>query len=45
MMEQPVEWSILAPWLINLLPEDADALRMMARILDVSHTDVLALLE
>ena len=45
MTEQPVGWDILAPWLINLLPEDADALRMMARILDVSHTDVLALLE
>lgn len=45
MMEQPVGWDILAPWLINLLPEDADALRMMARILDVPHTDVLALLE
>lgn len=38
-------WAVLAPWLINLLPEDADALRMMARILDVPHTDVLALLE
>lgn len=37
-------WETLAPWLINLLPEDADALRIMARILDVSHTDVLALL-
>ncbi|WP_343504775.1 MULTISPECIES: type II toxin-antitoxin system HipA family toxin [Roseobacteraceae] len=38
-------WDVVAPWLINLLPEDAGALRMMARILDVSHTDVLALLE
>ncbi len=38
-------WDVMAPWLINLLPEDADALRMMARILDVPHTDVLALLE
>lgn len=37
-------WNIVAPWLVNLLPEDADALRMMARILDVPHTDVLALL-
>lgn len=45
LMEQPVGWDVLAPWLINLLPEDADALRMMARILDVPHTDVLALLE
>ena len=38
------EWDILSPWLVNLLPEDDDDLRMMARILDVSHTDVLALL-
>ncbi len=38
-------WDIVAPWLVNLLPEDADALRMMARILDVPDTDVLALLE
>jgi serine/threonine-protein kinase HipA len=37
-------WDIVAPWLINPLPEDADALRLMARILDVPHTDVLALL-
>ena len=42
---EPWEWSALAPWLINLLPEDDDAIRMMARILDVPHTDVLALLE
>jgi serine/threonine-protein kinase HipA len=42
---KPWEWPILAPWLINLLPEDNDAIRMMARILDVPHTDVLALLE
>lgn len=41
---QPWEWSVLAPWLINLLPEDHDAIRMMARLLDVPHTDVLALL-
>lgn len=38
-------WDVVGPWLINLLPEDADALRLMARILDVPHTDVLALLE
>ena len=37
-------WHGLAPWLINLLPEDMDDLRMMARTLDVPHTDVLALL-
>lgn len=42
---EPWEWPALAPWLINLLPEDNDAIRMMARILDVPHTDVLALLE
>lgn len=42
---EPWDWPTLAPWLINLLPEDNDAIRMMARILDVPHTDVLALLE
>lgn len=42
--EASFSWENLAPWLINLLPEDTDALRMMARILDVPHTDVLALL-
>ncbi len=41
---EPYEWANLAPWLFNLLPEDNDAIRMMARILDVPHTDVLALL-
>ncbi|MBW7861526.1 MAG: type II toxin-antitoxin system HipA family toxin [Rhodocyclaceae bacterium] len=41
---EPWAWQTLAPWLINLLPEDTDAIRMMARILDVPHTDVLALL-
>ena len=42
--DKPFGWEIVAPWLINLLPEDTDALRMMARILDVPHTDVLGLL-
>lgn len=42
--ERPWDWTVLAPWLVNLLPEDTDALRMMARILDVPHTDVMALL-
>ncbi|MBK4216910.1 type II toxin-antitoxin system HipA family toxin [Paracoccus caeni] len=42
--DEPWGWPVLAPWLINLLPEDNDAIRMMARILDVPHTDVLALL-
>lgn len=42
---EPYGWPVLGPWLLNLLPEDADAVRMMARILDVPHTDVLALLE
>jgi len=45
MQVQTWEWPILAPWLINLLPEDNDAVRMMARIFDVPHTNVLALLE
>lgn len=40
----PWDWPVLAPWLINLLPEDTEAIRMMARILDVPHTDILALL-
>jgi len=44
LLASAVGWNIVAPWLVNLLPEDADALRMMARILDVQHTDVLALL-
>ncbi len=43
--EKVFGWDIVAPWLFNLLPEDMDALRMMARILDVPHTDVLALLD
>ena len=42
--DRAFDWRSLAPWLINLLPEDMDELRMMARILDVPHTDVLALL-
>ncbi|MFK4822797.1 type II toxin-antitoxin system HipA family toxin [Ochrobactrum quorumnocens] len=41
---EPWDWSHLAPWLINLLPEDHEAIRMIARILDVPHTDILALL-
>ena len=45
LLDKTFDWNVVAPWLINLLPEDADALRMMARILDVPHTDVLALLE
>lgn len=42
--DRAFDWHSLAPWLINLLPEDMDELRMMARILDVPHTDVLAML-
>ena len=42
--EEVFGWDVLAPWLVNLLPEDADTLRVMARIHDVPHTDVLALL-
>ncbi|MDE0520336.1 MAG: type II toxin-antitoxin system HipA family toxin [Boseongicola sp.] len=42
--DRAFDWNGLAPWLINLLPEDMDELRIMARILDVPHTDVLALL-
>ncbi|MWD28691.1 type II toxin-antitoxin system HipA family toxin [Aquicoccus sp. SCR17] len=38
-------WDAVAPWLLNLLPEDADALRLMARVLDVAPGDVLALLD
>ncbi len=38
-------WSVLAPWLINLLPENSDDLKAMARLLDVPVEDVLALLE
>ncbi|QRZ12941.1 HipA domain-containing protein [Paracoccus methylovorus] len=44
LQSQPWGWPVLAPWLINLLPEDNHTIRMMARILDVPHTDVLALL-
>ena len=43
--EEAYGWDVLSPWLLNLLPEDMDALRVMARIHDVTHTDVLALLE
>lgn len=43
--EEDYPWSALAPWLINLLPEDHEALKMMARNVDVPSTDVLALLE
>ena len=39
------EWATLAPWLINLLPENSDDIRAMARNLDVPSEDVLALLE
>lgn len=42
---EPWAWPTIAPWLINLLPEDSDAIRLMARILDVPYSDVLALLE
>ena len=42
--DRAFDWHGLVPWLVNLLPEDMDELRMMARILDVPHTDVLALL-
>lgn len=38
-------WAALAPWLINLLPENSDDIRAMARNLDVPSEDVLALLE
>ena len=41
---EPFEWGVLSPWLLNLLPEDMDTLRVMARIHDVPYTDVLALL-
>ncbi|WAC47228.1 type II toxin-antitoxin system HipA family toxin [Asticcacaulis sp. SL142] len=41
---EPYPWEVVAPWLINLLPEDSDALRMMARLLDVPYTDILGLL-
>lgn len=43
--EQPHGWGLLGPWLLNLLPEDNDAIRQIARILDVPHTDVLGLLQ
>lgn len=39
------EWAMLAPWLINLLPENSDDIRAMARNLDVPSEDVLAFLE
>ncbi|MCZ0962388.1 HipA domain-containing protein [Paracoccus benzoatiresistens] len=38
-------WRTLAPWLINLLPENSDDLKAIARNLDVPSEDVLALLE
>lgn len=41
---EPFEWAAIAPWLLNLLPEDDDTLRLMARNVDVPHTDVLGLL-
>ena len=44
MSDKPYPWDVVAPWLSNLLPEDIDTLRVMARILDVPHTEVLALL-
>lgn len=43
--ERRHEWATLAPWLINLLPENSDDIRAMARNLDVPSEDVLALLE
>lgn len=43
--EHPHGWDLLGPWLLNLLPEDNDAIRQIARILDVPHTDVLGLLQ
>lgn len=43
--EDAYGWEILAPWLLNLLPEDSDTIRTIARIVDVPHTDVLGLLE
>ncbi|TJZ78173.1 HipA domain-containing protein [Paracoccus hibiscisoli] len=39
------EWATLGPWLINLLPENSDDIRAMARNLDVPSEDVLAILE
>lgn len=41
---EPWDWPTLAPWLVNLLPEDNEAIRMIARILDIAQTDVLAML-
>lgn len=38
-------WKVLAPWLINLLPESTDDLKTIARNLDVPVEDALALLE
>lgn len=38
-------WDKIAPWLLNLLPEDHETLRLIARNLDVPHTDVLGLLD
>lgn len=43
--KQPFDWDVLGPWLLNLLPEDNDTIRQIARILDVPHTDVLGLLQ
>jgi serine/threonine-protein kinase HipA len=42
---EPYAWPSIAPWLLNLLPEDEETLRLMARNVNVPHTDILGLLE